>query len=606
MSHDHSHTAPPPDTHPISTDRASLRGLIPDMMSAPAQFILVVLTGTASVGLTVAATALGAALLGGAIEGQPWSELVPVLWWFIACALAGALMAWWQSDISHTWAFSLLKRLRMRIFDGLERATPRLLLGKRTGDLTSTVINDVNATELFFAHLAGDYLALVVVAAIGVTVIAVADATLAGLTLIVMILIAIVPFLLAQRAGAQAQHMRADQGALTADVLDGVQGLRELAAFDAERSYLDRVKRASVRLRRSRVKYERRATAEIVTGDLLLSLGSLSIVLLALHQHANGMYSIAGTLTLIVLALAAIAPVATVSAAGRQLGDIRAAASRILQIADYPDAVPDHGTQVVPGTRTPRLTFEHVRFGYKPDEPVLRDVSFTVEPGETVALVGASGAGKTSTANLLLRFWDPDYGRITVNGVDIKDIPIDQLRALVTLVPQDSHLFNMSVAENIRLGRPEATDDEVREAARLAAADRFINSLPDGYDAPCGERGTQLSGGQRQRIALARALLKDAPLLVLDEAVSSLDATNEEHVHKALARARQGRSVLTIAHRLSTIHTADRIVILDGGAVADAGTYSELLDRSAVFRDIIVAHAHDESVSAVGTENAEL
>ena len=596
MSHHDSHPAAAARVETAPSHPAPLRGLLPDMLSARTRFVLVVLSGVTSIGLAVAATTLGAALLGGAIEAKPWAELLPVLCWFVGCAVVGSAAAWWQSDIGHAWAFALLKRLRMRIYDGMERATPRLLLGRRTGDLTSTVIADVNATEMFFAHLAGDYLTLLVVAVLAVVTIAVADVALAGLVLLVMILIGVVPFLLARQASGQAQLMRADQSALAADVLDGVQGLRELAAFGAEDRYLARLQEAALRVRRSRASYGRRATAEVVTGDVLLSLGCLAIVLLTLVQHQNGTYSFSVALTLIVLALAAIAPVATVSAAGRQLGDIRAAASRILQIADHPDAVPDTGTVLNPGGR--RIAFEEVTFGYSPGRPVLRDVNFTIEPGETVALVGASGAGKTSTANLLLRFWDPDSGRITVGGTDIRDIPISRLRDLVTLVPQDNHLFNLSVAENIRLGRPDATDAEVHEAARLAAADAFIANLPDGYQTRCGERGAQLSGGQRQRIAIARALLKKASILVLDEAVSSLDAANEELVHQALMRARRGRSVLTIAHWLSTIRAADRIVLLAGGTVADTGTYTELLSRSPAFRELTHVVAHRESARA--------
>ena len=236
----------------------------------------------------------------------------------------------------------------------------------------------------------------------------------------------------------------------------------------------------------------------------------------------------------------------------------------------------------------PSIDFDDVGFSYGLGEPqALEDVSFSVEPGHTVALVGRSGAGKTTCANLMMRFWDPVSGAVRLGGHDIRDFKIDELREQIGLVSQDTYLFNASIRENIRLGRLDATDEEIEEASRQANAHDFVTSFPDGYDTMVGERGMQLSGGQRQRISIARALLKNAPVLVLDEATSHLDAVNERQVRQALERLMEGRTTLVIAHRLSTIRDADRIVVLDDGHAVEQGDHHQLLERHGLYSQLV-------------------
>jgi ABC-type multidrug transport system fused ATPase/permease subunit len=223
--------------------------------------------------------------------------------------------------------------------------------------------------------------------------------------------------------------------------------------------------------------------------------------------------------------------------------------------------------------------------------PALVDLSFTAAPGQTVAIVGPSGAGKSTVVNLLLRFWDPQEGSVLIGERDVRTLPLRELRALMAVVAQDTYLFNTSVLENIRLGRADATDDEVRAAARAASAEEFIRALPQGFDTRIGERGARLSGGERQRLAIARAFLKNTPILLLDEATSSLDSANEQAVQGALAALMQGRTTLVIAHRLSTVANADRILVLDGGRLVEAGGHAELLAEKRVYSNLVAAQS---------------
>jgi subfamily B ATP-binding cassette protein MsbA len=262
------------------------------------------------------------------------------------------------------------------------------------------------------------------------------------------------------------------------------------------------------------------------------------------------------------------------------------ATERLFELLDTTPDLQDAPDAVVLDDVQGRVAFEDVTFAYDEGHPVLHDIDLEVESGETVALVGPSGAGKSTLVSLIPRFYDPQAGRVTVDGHDLRQVTRQSLRDHIAAVAQEVHLFNASIQENIRYGRLDADDAAVEEAARAANAHDFIVDLPDGYDAAVGERGVKLSGGQRQRVAIARALLRDARLLLLDEATSSLDSASEALVQEALERLMAGRTTFIIAHRLSTVQAADRIVVLDEGRIVQTGTHDALVQRDGLYRDL--------------------
>jgi len=252
------------------------------------------------------------------------------------------------------------------------------------------------------------------------------------------------------------------------------------------------------------------------------------------------------------------------------------------------DIVRDEAHRIPAVAIKPEVRFNNVCFRYREDLPdVLSGVSFTVGEGETMALVGHSGVGKTTCINLLQRFWDVGKGQITIGGIDLREMPLDYLRSLITIVPQDIYLFNASILENVRLGRPDATREEVEEAARAAHIHEFITALPEGYDTVAGERGLKMSGGQKQRVAIARALLKNSPVLIMDEALSNLDTENERLLQESINNLRHGRTTLIVAHRLSTFRDADKLVVLNKGRVMETGTHTELLRKGGYYSSFI-------------------
>jgi ATP-binding cassette subfamily C protein CydCD len=565
--------------------RETLASLVAIIRPWRGKLVATVLFGIGRVIAFIGIGVLGALLLGAVQARAPYLSLAIAL--LIAAPTAG-LLHWLESWLAHDMAYRLLAEMRIALFAQLDALGPAYLLRRRSGDLLALATTDVETVEYFYAHTIAP---AVVALLVPVTVLAVLAAIAWPLAL------ALLPFLLyaalspvrgRARIDAMGAESRAALGSLGAHVTETIQGLADLQAFqalDARRAgFLAHVGTYQTS-RLALLDDQSRATAslEVATGlgrpprpparPPLVAPGALPPAMLPL---------------LILLAVAAFLPVSEIAQVGRQLADTIASTRRLRLVAREQPTV--RGGDIEPALRRggSSVGFADVRFAYPGrDRPALDGLSLTVPAGRTLALVGPSGAGKSTVANLLLRFWDPQSGTVTLDGIDLKRLTLDGLRRHVALVAQDTYLFNDTLEANIRMARPDASAADLHAAIARAALADFIAAQPQGLAPPVGERGVQLSGGQRQRIAIARAFLKDAPVLVLDEATSHLDAVSEAQVRAALDELMAERTVLVIAHRLSTVRHADAILVIDGGKVVEQGDHASLLANGGAYGRLV-------------------
>jgi ATP-binding cassette, subfamily B, bacterial len=383
------------------------------------------------------------------------------------------------------------------------------------------------------------------------------------------------------RHSLRVHERESDVSSRVQETLTAIRAVQAFAREPLERERFERQAAASLR---ANLHLTLLQTGSQMVVSLLMAVGTAAVLWLAGLRGLRGALTPGDVVLLAAYAAMLYRPLETLAYTAVAVQGAAAGARRVLALLDTrPDVIDAPDARPLPGRAAGRLVFEQVSFAYGAGAPALRAVSLDLRPGETVALVGASGAGKTTLASLVVRFYDPVRGRITLDGRDLRGLTLRSLRENVALVLQDPIIFGASIRENIAYGRPDATAADVEAAARTANAHEFIGRLPAGYDTVVGEQGATLSGGQRQRVAIARAFIKDAPVLILDEPTSALDAENERAIVDALARLMRGRTTLIIAHRLSTIREADRIVVLEDGAVVEEGTHRELLGRRAVY-----------------------
>jgi ATP-binding cassette, subfamily C, bacterial CydC len=537
---------------------------------------------------TLAAAVVGALMVGKAISGAASAALVPLVWLIAAIVVPLGLFGFLDMYVTHAMSFRILHDLRLVLYRRFHDLAPAYLLQRRSGDVARASVADVELLEIFTSHVAPPAVAAFTIPVLALAALGLINPVLALVVLPFVVLVASVPTWLLDRARRQGQQLREDLGELGASVVDTVQGTREILAAGAQQLTISRVRRRHRTILAASVAHGRRAGIEQAATDALVGLAVVASFVAAVLLEVHGGITRAELPVVIILSTGAFAPLITLSATVQEIGQVAAAADRIHALLRAVPTVTDRTAARSPVLASSRVTFDAVTFRYRPGlAPALRDVSFDVEPGSTVALVGHSGAGKTTCINLLLRLWDTGQGAIRVGGHDVRDLPQDNLREHIAVVPQDIHLFHASVRDNIRIARPGATDDEVDRAARDAGVASFIAALPDGWDTLVGERGTSLSGGQRQRVAIARALLRAAPILVLDEAVSNLDAEAERDLHGSLSRVAERTTTIIIAHRPSTMRLADRLIVLEQGQVAETGTYDHLAHHDGPFGRLI-------------------
>ncbi|MCY1194188.1 Multidrug efflux ATP-binding/permease protein [compost metagenome] len=557
-----------------------------------------ILLGVARVAAFIGVGVFSALIVAAIRDGRDVSALVVGL--LIAAPLA-ALFHWLESWLAHAMAYQLLADMRVKLYDKLERLAPAYLLQRRSGDLVALATQDVEMVEYFYAHTIAPAIVSVLVPLSVLAFLGVYSWPVA-LALLPFLAYALVsPVRGRRKVDALGDKARHALGEMSAHATDTIQGLADLTAFQATGRRRDEFLQVADRYRVRRLDILRDLSRQTAWFEVAMGLGGLAVAVVGALQVAAGALS-AGMLPLLVLiALATFLPVSEISQVSRQLADTIAATRRLHVVANEPEPVADGPLAAPVAAQGLSLAFEHVSFAYPGNrEDTLRDLSFKVPAGATVAVVGASGAGKSTVASLLLRFWDPREGAVKLEGVDVRQLQLDGLRERVALVTQDTYLFNDTLEGNIRLARPEASPEELARALEQAALGDFVRSLPDGIATRVGERGMQLSGGQRQRISIARAFLKNAPVLILDEATSHLDTLSEMQVRGALDVLMRHRTTLVIAHRLSTIRDADLILVLDRGALAEAGTHDQLLKRQGVYARL-ASHQGGYTVSSAAS-----
>jgi ATP-binding cassette, subfamily B, bacterial MsbA len=493
---------------------------------------------------------------------------------------AGRGVGYYISKYSIEWVgIRVVTELRVQCFERLQRQSVAYFARNKTGDLMSRITNDSMLVERAVSTVIGDLVQQPVVLLGALGYIFYLDWRL-SLGMFVLFPLCLIPVtIFGRRVRRFSRESQASIGGLVSLLQENLVGIRIVKAFGLEQHEIEKFRGRALDVFRKLMKVAR---ARASNDPVIVELSIAGLCAALFYARATDM-PMNEFMVFAVSFLLLYEPVKKLSRINLQIQQSSGAAERIFDVLDA-----DCDVRERPGASELRgpvesIAFENVSFSYGKEE-VLADISFRVEQGQCLAIVGGSGSGKTTLVSLLPRFFDVASGRIVVNGIDLRDLTMSSLRANIGLVTQETILFNESVAENIRLGRMDATLEEIRDAARRAHAEEFIRNLPQGYDTRIGERGESLSGGERQRLCIARALLRNPPILILDEATSALDTESERLVQAALDELMADRTVFAIAHRLSTIQNADRILVLKSGRIEEAGTHEQLLEKNGAYR----------------------
>ena len=504
--------------------------------------------------------------------------------------VARAVMQFIRSYAAHKAGWGVVSDARRLVYEHMQKLSLRFYEDKQTGQLMSRIINDTDLFERMIAHALPDVIVN------GITLIGVIVILLSmnvNLTLLTLIPIPLIIFALIGYSKLVRPAFKTRQqslGELNAVLNDSLSGMREVKAFAREEDTLDRVDDKIQLVLHKNLRALKLMAIFNPIFDFAAGIGQLLVIFFGARMAIAGTLSIADLVAFFLYLDSFYTPVRSL---GNSMEAVQESLAGFERIAEILTVTPEIASPAEPHVFLEPINgnvrFENVHFSYNQDEEVLNAINLDIPACSTVALIGPTGVGKTTLVSLIPRFYDVVEGKVSIDGVDVREIELDQLHQSVSMVLQDVFLFHGTIRENILFGKPDATEEEMIRAAEIANAYEFIDHMPNGYDTLIGERGVKLSGGQKQRLSIARAVLKDSPILILDEATSSVDTETELMIQQALERLIQGRTTIIIAHRLSTVRNADRIVALEGTGIVEAGTHEELLARKGLYYKLYTA-----------------
>jgi ABC-type multidrug transport system fused ATPase/permease subunit len=525
-------------------------------------------------------------VIDGVIQQQNLSLLGPIIAALVLVYVVIAVCSVGDMYVRHALGARVIVDFRVKVYAYLQRLSLSFFDRMPTGEIMSRVTNDVNEVEQFVTHGTAQLVADLLRLLGGAVILFALDWRLALVVLIP------IPFLVVglrsynTRIRPVYRRARDRLGDINAVLQDRLSGMRVIQAFAQEDRELVSFSNANERYYDAQVSGIRYMSYFFPSMRLMVLMGQTLLLAVGAVLVVKGGLTLGTLVAFMAYAASFYDPISRLTDVDNLFQRAVAAATRVFELFDTPPDISDATDAISPDRPMGTISFEHVSFSYANNEQVLHDISFHIEPGEVVALVGPSGAGKTSIANLLCRFYDPDSGDIMIDGHDLRSVRLEWLRRHQATVLQDTFLFNSTVRDNLVYARPETSTDDMIAAARAANAHDFVMELSKGYDTEVGERGVRLSGGQKQRLALARAIIADPRILILDEATSSVDAEAEFLIQQALEQVMKGRTALVIAHRLSTIRRADRIIALEDGHIREVGNHQELIQAGGLYSQL--------------------
>ena len=491
--------------------------------------------------------------------------------------------------MNHCAALHYVADLRTRLYAKYQKMSLRYFSRSRTGDLTGRVVNDAMEAEIFIAHVIPEFFINVLTfVGVGILLLTI-NVKLALISLLTIPLLLAVTLWQSKKLSPLWGANSKVRGEIAGKVQENLSGIKEIQIFNRQQEEQSKVSHLALKHAKTYLRASLFYETSVPLLAFVTALGTVFIVIIGGRLMAAGEVSIADIVGFIAYLGMFYSPVKSFSSLAEMAGRAAAGLRRVFAVLEEEEDVQEKRHAIKLMHVQGRISFQNVVFAYQDGTPVLDSINLTIEPGQTVALVGTTGVGKTTLASLVNRFYDPLDGSVQVDGVDVRDVTLASLRDHISMVLQDTFLFDGSVYDNIAYGWKEAAREDVIAAARAAKASTCIEQMEEGYDTIIGERGVRLSGGQKQRIAIARAILRNAPILILDEATSALDAKTEKDIQQALDEISKDRTTLVIAHRLSTIRHADQIVVLEGTGIAEIGTHDELLRRGGMYARLYAA-----------------